>query len=136
YNHFGRTYLFDLDFWHLHQGSEDWENLYSVDAFHAGNFTRYLNHSCDPNCKIVPCYINEANVDKPLLTIFTCQDVHPGEELCFSYFGEMVDDEEIEKVRQSGAVLTFLQDKSRNSNDAVYIPCQCGTKKCRGRMWT
>lgn len=46
------------------------------------------NHSCDPNCVIVAAYINEANLDKPLLTIFTQKDVEADEELCFSYFGE------------------------------------------------
>ncbi|KAH9935451.1 uncharacterized protein B0H18DRAFT_412930 [Fomitopsis serialis] len=67
YNKFGRTYLFDVDFWHLRQGKDEWNSQFSVDAYHAGNFTRYLNHSCDPNCCINPCYINEANLDKPLL---------------------------------------------------------------------
>lgn len=34
-----RTYLFDIDFWHLkEEGKEkEWENKYCVDAFHAGN---------------------------------------------------------------------------------------------------
>lgn len=51
------------------------------------------NHSCDPNCNIAPVYINDANPDKPLLTIFTIRDVAAGEELCFSYFGEQDDEE-------------------------------------------
>ncbi|CCM00400.1 uncharacterized protein FIBRA_02430 [Fibroporia radiculosa] len=123
YNKFGRTYLFDLDFWHLRQGDTDWENKFSIDAYHAGNFTRYLNHSCDPNCDIVPCYINEANLDKPLLTIFSLRDIAAGEELCFSYFGtgdDEVDDQD---------------EESRIYNDAVYVPCQCGAAQCRGNMW-
>ena len=36
----------------------------------------------------MPCYINEANVEKPLLTIWTVRDVVKDEEICFSYFGE------------------------------------------------
>lgn len=55
------------------------------------------NHSCDPNCSINPCYIDEGNLDKPLLTIFTLRDVAPGEELCFSYFGRPDGDEEEEE---------------------------------------
>ena len=51
------------------------------------------NHSCDPNCSIVPCYINEANVEKPLLTIWTVRDVANDEEICFSYFGEPDEDD-------------------------------------------
>ncbi|EKM54377.1 uncharacterized protein PHACADRAFT_98180 [Phanerochaete carnosa HHB-10118-sp] len=97
YDEFGRTYLFDIDSWHLKQPPwwdgkpEDWQTKYCVDAFHAGNFTRFLNHSCDPNCIIVPAYINEANIDKPLLTIWTNKSVAAGEELCFSYVGDPED---------------------------------------------
>ncbi|KAI0759836.1 SET domain-containing protein [Trametes elegans] len=122
YNKFGRTYLFDLDFWYLDQPEVKKED-YSVDAYHAGNFTRYLNHSCDPNCVINACYINEANLDKPLLTIFTCRDVEPFEELCFSYFGEPDDDTGVEVPKE-------VKD-----NDAVYVSCQCGAANCRGTMW-
>lgn len=124
YNKFGRTYLFDLDFWHLKGGDEEWSPKFTIDAYHAGNFTRYLNHSCDPNCSINPCYIDEGNLDKPLLTIFTLRDVAPGEELCFSYFGRPDGDEEEE------------EEPPAKYHDAVYIPCQCGARNCRQRMWT
>ncbi|KAF8996029.1 hypothetical protein BDQ17DRAFT_962988 [Cyathus striatus] len=54
YNTFGRTYLFDLDFHHLRKDDPDWDVKYTVDAYHAGNFTRFLNHSCDPNARLLP----------------------------------------------------------------------------------
>lgn len=47
------------------------------------------NHSCDPNCKIIACHIDDADVDKPLLAVFTTQEVEPWEELCFSYYGDI-----------------------------------------------
>ena len=40
YDLYGRTYLFSIDFHHLKLGMEnpdEWENLYVVDAYHAGN---------------------------------------------------------------------------------------------------
>ncbi|OCH88882.1 SET domain-containing protein [Obba rivulosa] len=123
YNKFGRTYLFDVDFWYLKShldNPNEWDVKYLVDAYHVGNFTRYLNHSCDPNCFLNPCYINESNIDKPLLAIFTLRDVEPGEELCFSYYG--LDDED-------------EGNKTFSKDDAVYVKCECGAKKCRGRMW-
>ncbi|KAF5381631.1 hypothetical protein D9615_005540 [Tricholomella constricta] len=89
YNKFGRTYLFDLDFHHLKEGVPDWDIQYTVDAYHAGN-----NHSCDPNCQLVSCYINESDIQKPLLTVFARRDIEPGEELCFSYYGNPNDDED------------------------------------------
>ncbi|KAI0789158.1 SET domain-containing protein [Abortiporus biennis] len=120
YNIFGRTYLFNLDFYHLKEEKPDWQIAYCIDAYHSGNFTRFLNHSCEPNCKINACYINEANLEKPLLTVFTIYDVEPKEELCFSYYGDPDDEDE-----------NFEDDQS----DAVYVPCQCGATKCTGRMW-
>ncbi|KAI1795489.1 SET domain-containing protein [Ganoderma leucocontextum] len=112
YNSFGRTYLFDLDFYHIKKDEDD-PPKYTVDAYHAGN-----NHSCDPNCAIVPGYINESNIDKPLLTMFTLRDVEPYEELCFDYNGS--DDEKLE---------------DRGKDGAVYVTCQCGTVKCKGFVW-
>jgi histone-lysine N-methyltransferase SUV39H len=42
----------------------------------------------------VPCYINESNIDKPLLTVFARRDIEAGEELCFSYNGSYDDDDD------------------------------------------
>lgn len=50
------------------------------------------NHSCDPNCHLLACYINEADIGKPLLTFFAKKDIRPGEELTFSYNGNTGDD--------------------------------------------
>jgi histone-lysine N-methyltransferase SUV39H len=119
YNKFGRTYLFDIDFHHMGAVA-----TYSVDAYHAGNFTRFLNHSCDPNCEINPCYINEANIDKPLLTVFTKLDVEPFEELCFSYLG-CIDDDTIFKAKNA-----------KKNNDAVYAECHCGSANCLGVLFS
>ena len=51
------------------------------------------NHSCDPNCAMNASYIHEANLDKPLLALFTRRDVLPWEELSFSYNGYDSDEE-------------------------------------------
>lgn len=42
YNKSGKTYLFDLDFYHLkkeyeNKDGEEWTNKYTVDAYQAGN---------------------------------------------------------------------------------------------------
>lgn len=56
----------------------------SIDATHAGNITRFMNHSCSPNVAIVP--VRDDSI-VPRLCLFTCRDVASGDELCFSYFG-------------------------------------------------
>ncbi|KAK0432683.1 hypothetical protein EV421DRAFT_1742192 [Armillaria borealis] len=49
----------------------------------------YQNHSCEPNCRVVACYVNEGNLAKALIAIFTEREIHPGEELTLSYFGSI-----------------------------------------------
>jgi [histone H3]-lysine9 N-trimethyltransferase SUV39H len=41
----------------------------------------------------VPCYINDADIQKPLMTIFALRTIRPNEEVCFSYTGVPGDDE-------------------------------------------
>lgn len=55
--------------------------------------TAAQNHSCDPNCMMLACYINEADLRKPLLSLWTRRDISAGEELCFSYYGPPDEDE-------------------------------------------
>ncbi|KAF8551875.1 SET domain-containing protein [Imleria badia] len=132
YDLYGRTYLFSIDFHHLKLGMEDpdeWDNLYVVDAYHAGNFTRFLNHSCDPNCKILACYIDDADINKPLLAVFTTRDVEPWEELCFSYYGDSDEKrEEIEAARGTG--------EEMERKHAVYAQCRCEADNCIGRLFS
>ena len=42
----------------------------------------------------MPCYINESNIDKPLLAVFARRDIEAGDELCFSYSGDYDDDDD------------------------------------------
>ena len=42
YNKFGRTYLFDIDFYYLRlmedgTRNDEWQTKYLIDAYHAGN---------------------------------------------------------------------------------------------------
>ncbi|KAF9043087.1 hypothetical protein BJ165DRAFT_1348945 [Panaeolus papilionaceus] len=136
YNKFGRTYLFDIDFYHL-KTSKDWKSDLTVDAYHAGNFTRFLNHSCDPNCRLYACYTNEGNIKKPLLAIFAIRDIEPKEEICFSYSGDYPgeeDDEEEEGAEPPGPSqqTNDEDDESDDDDDRIWEVCRCGSANCRG----
>ena len=81
----------------------------SIDATVAGNTTRYMNHSCSPNVMMVP--VRDDSI-VPRLCLFACQDIAPGEELCFSYFGcsaDLVDQKTLLLGRRA---------------------CLCGSKNC------
>ncbi|KAJ3783666.1 SET domain-containing protein [Lentinula aff. detonsa] len=98
YDEFGRTYLFDIDWWYINQQhSKNNSNTntsqsqsqsrkpckHTVDAYHAGNFTRFLNHSCDPNSALTPVYIDIDDIERPLLTVFSKRPIQTGEEITF-----------------------------------------------------
>ena len=58
------------------------------------------NHSCDANCFITPVYINETDIQKPFLAIFTRKRIRLGDELTIDYTGSIDDDDDevVEKV--------------------------------------
>jgi len=120
YDKSGRTYLLDIDFYHIKQLIKDLDTQYVVDAYHAGNFTRFLNNSCDPNCRVHPCYINESDLLKPLLTLFARKDIAVGEEICFSYSGYDPDNPD---------------ESEEESTKTIKNVCYCGAKNCRGFMF-
>lgn len=70
-----------------------------------------------------PCYVTEGNIEKPLLAVFARREIEPGEELCFSYSGDVDDDDPDEAVSDNGA---------DEKNDAVYARCYCGATNCKG----
>lgn len=75
-----------------------------IDAREVANLARFINHSCDPNCKLVP--VNAAGHTR--VAIICIRDVAPGEFLCYDY---QFDTQHGEK---------FI--------------CRCGAAKCRGTM--
>lgn len=88
------TFLFALD-----DGS-------ILDAAVGGNSTRFLNHSCDPNC--------EAVEEEGRIFLYTVRDVRKGEELVYDYH--------------------FILDVPHTPAEKKRYPCQCGAKRCRGTI--
>lgn len=137
----------------------------TVDSALMGNYTRFFNHSCDPNLLHVPTYIDDASILRPLLAFFTSREVAAGEELCFSYAGEAaaVDQDDLpasspqspaKPARRSrtamhppaakpgrdtvAAVTASAQDAARaatTKHKRLEIKCACGAKNCTGRVF-
>jgi SET domain-containing protein len=67
-----------------------------IDATKKGNTSRYINHSCIPNCVLEQWCIN----GMPHMCFFACEDIKNGTELTFDYNWELVaKDEEDFKSR-------------------------------------
>ena len=77
-----------------------------IDALFGGNSSRWINHSCDPNC--------EADEDNDRIFIKAIRNIAAGEELNYDY-GLIIDEPYTKKLK------------------AEY-PCWCGSDNCRGTL--
>jgi SET domain-containing protein len=77
-----------------------------IDGKYGGNSSRWINHSCRPNC--------EADEDEGRIYIRALRDIEPGEELFFDY-ALMLEGRHTAKVKKQ-------------------YECRCGDAACRGTM--
>lgn len=110
------SYLYSLDKFAESEGISQ-EDLYVVDGEFMGGPTKFMNHSCEPNCRQYTVSYNKHDARVYDLAFFACRDIPAGEELTFDY----LDKEEEDEIEDPG-------------EDAV--PCLCGAKKCRKWLWT
>lgn len=111
------SYLFSLD---KHAGEElDLEQCYLVDGEHIGGPTRFINHSCMPNCQMHTVSMNRHDIRIYELAFFTNQDVDAGTELTFDYTDNDGDEIDAENLPRQG-------EGQR---------CRCGAPNCRGWLW-
>jgi SET domain-containing protein len=82
------------------------DEFHAVDATQNGGKARFVNHSCDPNC--FSRVINVENGKK--IMIYAFRDIAPTEELTYDYKFPI------------------------ETDPALKVACNCGTKKCRGTM--
>ena len=77
-----------------------------IDGKQGGNSSRWINHSCKPNC--------EADEDDGRVFIKTLRNINAGEELFYDY-GLIIDSKYTPKL-------------------LAEYPCWCGAKSCRGTL--
>lgn len=98
----GHTYLFTLN------------DHYVIDGNDRGNSARWINHSCDPNCRAVTVEDDKGRPERERIIIEALRDIVPGEELSFDY----------------GIVLDVPHTAARKRIWA----CKCGSPQCTGTM--
>lgn len=79
-----------------------------VDPSRFGNIGRYINHSCNPNCELIPIRVDSLI---PKIAIFAKKDILEGSELTFDY-----GDGKLGVSKESGA---------------KYRLCLCEEENCR-----
>jgi uncharacterized protein len=76
-----------------------------VDAGSGGNASRFINHSCEPNCETV--------IEDGRIWIQSLRTIEKGRELTYDYRYERVGDDDADEAK---------------------YPCHCGAAKCRGTI--
>jgi SET domain-containing protein len=77
-----------------------------IDAGTRGNAARWINHSCDPNCRTFE--------DDGRVFIEAKRRILADEELCYEY--------------------RLIPDGRLNKKELAQYACRCGARKCRGTM--
>lgn len=88
------TFLFSVD------------NRKVIDATYGGNESRFINHSCDPNC--------DAVIEKRRVYIEANRTIRKGEELAYDYNYDRT-------------------PKTTKADEKLY-KCLCGSPECRGTI--
>ena len=78
-----------------------------IDGLHGGNSSRWINHSCAPNCEA-------EETDQGRVFIYALRDIAAGEELFYDY-GLMVEERYTPRLKADYA-------------------CHCGAPNCRGTL--
>ncbi|EMD91601.1 hypothetical protein COCHEDRAFT_1224704 [Bipolaris maydis C5] len=113
------SYLYSLDKFKESEGLED-KDMYVIDGEFMGGPTKFINHSCDPNCRQYTVSYNRHDPRVYDIAFFASRFIPSGEELTFDYLDKDEDEGE--------------DDMDEPGEGA--IPCLCGTKKCRKWLWT
>jgi [histone H3]-lysine9 N-trimethyltransferase SUV39H len=111
------SYLYSLDKFAESEGLAE-QDIYVVDGEFMGGPTRFMNHSCEANCRQYTVSYNKHDCRVYDIAFFASRDIPRGEELTFDY----LDKEPGEEVEEP--------------EDGDAVPCLCGSKKCRKSLWT
>jgi len=77
-----------------------------IDAGTRGNAARWINHSCEPNCRTFE--------DDGRVFVEAKRRILAGEELCYDY--------------------RLIPDGRLNKKERAQYACRCGARKCRGTL--
>ncbi|GAA5977067.1 hypothetical protein JCM5350_007545 [Sporobolomyces pararoseus] len=121
----------------------EYDSLEVLDAGQKGNSSRFINHSCGPNCEVVRWRL--ASVDEYQVGIFAKRDIQAGEELTYNYgwqnFVDMADSNSEKPAASTSTSISASPRKSKASkaaeeaaNDIARQRCFCGSPICSGYL--
>lgn len=96
------------------------EKDYMIDAGPKGNFARFMNHSCEPNCETQKWNVNGVT----RVRLFAIQDIKPVSSIIFYFFNR-----KYFFIILQNTELTFNYNLACIGGKKV---CHCGATKCAG----
>ena len=124
------SYLYSLDKFGEEEGLSN-DDIYVIDGELMGGPTKFINHSCEPNCRQYTVSYNKHDWRIYDIAFFAIREIPRGEELTFDYLDkeEDDDDDDGDGPGKEGRV------EGRDEPGEGAVPCLCGTKKCRKWLW-
>ena len=114
------SYLYDLDKNVLDdEGNHTTQDFFVVDGENMGGPTRFINHSCDPNCGQYVVSWNKYDNRIYELAFFALEDIPANTELTFDYLDKDEEDQ--------------IEAGDDEADDRVR--CHCGSANCRRWLW-
>ncbi|KAF1981221.1 SET domain-containing protein [Aulographum hederae CBS 113979] len=113
------SYLYNLDKF------PEIEDPYVIDGEFMGGVTRFINHSCDPNCRQYTVSYNKNDARIYDLAFFAVRDIAAKEELTFDY---------LDKDEEEAGNDVVINGSQRQDGDDMFL-CRCGAKNCRRTLW-
>jgi [histone H3]-lysine9 N-trimethyltransferase SUV39H len=93
-------------------------HAFDVDGELVGGPVRFINHSCEPNCRQFVVSWNRHDRERYNLAFFALEDISADTELTFDYMdSDDGDDLQVAEI------------------DDGLVPCLCGTPSCRKWLW-
>ncbi|KAF2084443.1 SET domain-containing protein [Saccharata proteae CBS 121410] len=102
------------------------EDIYVIDGEFKGGPTRFINHSCQPNCRQYAVSYNKHDPRVYEIAFFAVRPIAPNEELTFDY---------LDKDEPDDNSATVTDPNERNEGGAKPTQCLCGAPKCRKWLW-
>ena len=124
-NNLKDSYLYSLDKFADTCGFSQ-EEMYVVDGQFYGNITRFINHSCEPNCRQYVVAYNRHDPKVYEIAFFATRDIAPDEELTFDYLDKDEGDEDDDDQ---------VDPDDRKKGGMKPTRCRCGSEKCRKYLW-
>ncbi|KAJ7732696.1 hypothetical protein B0H16DRAFT_1580746 [Mycena metata] len=115
-----KEYCFDLDY-NDHAEPKP-KNLYTVDSYRYGNWTRFINHSCEPNLRVQPVVydtIPQQNI--AFLAFIASDDIPAQQEFTFDY----------DREEQNDYLTALYEGRTPEPPPPDATECRCGADRCR-----